>query len=595
MLSSPPRSSRPALLLGTVAAVALVAVHLTSRPAANEVGEFMTKPHLIEDEAKLVAEDAAHCLSKDPVSSAFCRADLKEGRAEIMGLAQAALGRCDYAALPKKGPAIKLDKYVKNMKAQHDSAPWASVSPYTRQRESTWERDKEYSKVFPEADTSAGDFWSVGTAPPPVNLEFCETAAADGTWAFERIGPFTGRGHEWHSAGWMDSAKFTAKLAVGPIWVNAWGFFPTDAHGKVLGLPPIHIHHTHVASSQHLFRFDVDGEWSYDNTYAVEFDIHGDRQCTEAMGGMNCTMRLTPRGYGLKLAMPLETILDLKDVRPLGSAPMAFYGQYAFRWTAERQMPVAKMLTGIWTSSFGYFHDDYLLSFDPKTPHEYLYWSEQEFRLNASLVHMYWHAHHKYTEDMWATSASAEQLGLMEKFGSSWVDLPRLGMDTRGAQQYVRDRIAAAQDKCRTESCRYYPALRCKMNKDRWEYVGGEEAYMPRYRIPYCNRWDFLEGDVITIVSFHQLQSHVHVTQPELYWMHTAFYGFAVPTPSLHGDTSAEIPHTVDFIPSKTYEAQMGKHAGWWNTDKAISPGDHSADVRVTAYDQGYQGSKFGW
>jgi len=155
--------------------------------------------------------------------------------------------------------------------------------------------------------------------------------------------------------------------------------------------------------------------------------------------------------------------------------------------------------------------------------------------------------------------------------------------------------IAAAQDKCRTESCRYYPALRCKMNKDRWEYVGGEEAYMPRYRIPYCNRWDFLEGDVITIVSFHQLQSHVHVTQPELYWMHTAFYGFAVPTPSLHGDTSAEIPHTVDFIPSKTYEAQMGKHAGWWNTDKAISPGDHSADVRVTAYDQGYQGSKFGW
>ena len=53
---------------------------------------------------------------------------------------------------------------------------------------------------------------------------------------------------------------------------------------------------------------------------------------------MNCTMRLTPRGYGLKLAMPLETILDLKDVRPLGSAPMAFYGQCALLYRTRARL-----------------------------------------------------------------------------------------------------------------------------------------------------------------------------------------------------------------------------------------------------------------
>eukprot|EP00966_Prymnesium_polylepis_P223174 5162898-Prymnesium_polylepis.2 len=90
----------------------------------------------------------------------------------------------------------------------------------------------------------------------------------------------------------MDSAKFTSKLTNGPLWVTAWGFFPTDEHGNVLGLPPIHIHHTHVASSQHVFRFDVDGEWSYDNTYAVEFDVHGDRQWCAASVHVTCALPL---------------------------------------------------------------------------------------------------------------------------------------------------------------------------------------------------------------------------------------------------------------------------------------------------------------
>ena len=44
---------------------------------------------------------------------------------------------------------------------------------------------------------------------------------------------------------------------------------------------------------------------------------------------------------------------------------------------------------------------------------------------------------------MWATSASAKQLGLMEKFGSSWVDLPKMGMDTPSAQQFVREKVRA--------------------------------------------------------------------------------------------------------------------------------------------------------
>jgi hypothetical protein len=107
-------------------------------------------------------------------------------------------------------------------------------------------------------------------------------------------------------------------------------------------------------------------------------------------------------------------------------------------------MPVAKMLTGIWTSSFGYFHDDYLLSFDPKTPHEYLYWSEQEFRLNASLVHMYWHAHHKY-----ATSANPSSLSMWPSWASRLAEHTRrvLQVHARASFAWVPSHLHVASTK----------------------------------------------------------------------------------------------------------------------------------------------------
>eukprot|EP00966_Prymnesium_polylepis_P318679 7360482-Prymnesium_polylepis.1 len=141
MLTGPELQRSPRVALG-LAAVAVVCIIANKALPAAVDGEYMTKPHLIQDEAKVVAEDVAFCMSKDPVSAAFCRADLREGRAEIMGEVFEALSRCDFDAFPKKGPAVKLDQYVKNMKAKQDSALWAAVSPYAKQYESSWEKDK---------------------------------------------------------------------------------------------------------------------------------------------------------------------------------------------------------------------------------------------------------------------------------------------------------------------------------------------------------------------------------------------------------------------------------------------------------------------
>lgn len=149
-----------------------------------------------------------------------------------------------------------------------------------------------------------------------------------------------------------------------------------------------------------------------------------------------------------------------------------------------------------------------------------------------------------------------------------------MGFTSEDAQKLVLGNLARAQDACVSQSCPMYPALRCSMVKNRWVRTSynGEDYFEPRYRIPHCDRWDFKEGDTLTVISFHQLQSHLAVTSRELYWMHTAFYGFAVPTEDIFGDDlSVSSPHVIDFNVAPTFMKQLGGHAAWW--DKAHRSG----------------------
>jgi len=558
----------------SIALLLAAALYRLSTVPFFERSEILSRPHTIQSVVTALMEDELFCASKDPLSAAFCREDLPEARSRAAQLYLDQFEKCNWTAFGKKGPAVRLADYLKNQ-----SLPWAALSPYMKQSESTLEKDEEYSKVFADADTSIGDLF--GERRSPAYLERCESAMDNDAvgWTFDVMGPFNGHGMEWHSAGWPDAGGFASKIREGPVWVTLFGFFPVDTQGNMLGLPPIHIHHMHVSSSQHIFRFNsasdpehhgIDGQLSFDGTYAIEFDVHGDRQCPIGMGEMNCLVRAFPTGFGMTINMEMENMFDMKDERPKGSPLLQFYSRHVFRWTPVRQLPVAKMLTGIHTGSYGYNHNDYILAFDPDKIHQYLYWSEKYFRMSGSLVHMYWHTHHKYTEDMWATSASAEQLNLMNDYGSAFADLPALGMDHFSARSRILHNLNVAQKECVKSSCKSYPAIRCTMVQDRWE-MSSQNGIEPaegeaRYRIPHCARWDFSFGDVITIISFHQLQAHVKITATELYWMHTVLYGFAIATEHVfHQNLSVMIPHVVRVEPTPLFASQLGAHSAWWN------------------------------
>lgn len=218
------------------------------------------------------------------------------------------------------------------------------------------------------------------------------------------------------------------------------------------------------------------------------------------------------------------------------------------------------LITALITNSFRP-HDDYLLIFDPSHLTEYLYWGEGRWICNATMVHLYWHAHHKYAEDMWVISSSAQNLGLTTFLASNFVNLTHVGHTVDSAQQMILSMLSKAQDGY-SPAYGAFPALRCKMNQDRWELIGAEE-YMARYHAPHCSEWHFNAGEDFTILSFHRLQPQEKLSRKEMFWMHTVLYGFYVPS-----DLKTSIPHTMYIedlmLGGLSRPRDYGKHAGWW-------------------------------
>ena len=397
-------------------------------------------PSTSSEYTKTARADAAFCDAKPSVARAFCREDLPDARAKIVAELRQHLRRCSWS---RSAPAAHWSQFV----ARPDTRLWAVRSRFMRQRESAFEREYGYSQTYPNASVSMTDYR--GGEREDARMEHCDTPE----WTFERVGPFAGRGQLWHSAGWRDAGGFGAHLAraAAPIYVTAFGFHPTSSSGEALGYPPVMIHHMHVTSSQSMARDTRSANFlrrSRDGFFAVEFDVHGDRQCAAAAGGVNCTVRAFPPGFGLRITDTMETFFDLNDVRDAGSAPLQFYAQHSYRWTRAAQRPVGKMLTLISTEAFKP-HDDYLLEFDPEQPTEYLYWQEGTMPASLSMVHMYWHAHHAWTDDIWLVDASADALRLRPLFGGGmFVNLTSHGHTVASAKAKIEEQLRAAQRAC---------------------------------------------------------------------------------------------------------------------------------------------------
>lgn len=118
-----------------------------------------------------------------------------------------------------------------------------------------------------------------------------------------RIGPIvTTGGYDWLQIGWDDIWGLKDSIAQYPegVYIVEQIISPVWANGTMINHPPIHIHHMHVGPAPYVRqRFDqlgcaTRGRGCFNPARTLE--NHGDYNCVDADGGLNCRMESFPGG-----------------------------------------------------------------------------------------------------------------------------------------------------------------------------------------------------------------------------------------------------------------------------------------------------------
>lgn len=202
-----------------------------------------------------------------------------------------------------------------------------------------------HSMSFPYHMRRSGGSRHVASADGRLSVGECTASTPHGTWHTQRIGPLRSfGGYDWFNIYHRDFAtvkQVMSSLSAGQrVGVTAHVTGPVDERGKLLPLPPIHIHHNVIAVGSGgvhagvevamVFECLLRGESCLDASGMV---CHlGDYQCLSDGGGTDCFAR--EYGEHIKLfTEPLALTAMLNDVRPAGSPPLVWYYQAALRVT----------------------------------------------------------------------------------------------------------------------------------------------------------------------------------------------------------------------------------------------------------------------
>lgn len=402
-----------------------------------------------------------------------------------------------------------------------------------------------------------------------LTLRTCETTEDDThSWTFAKLGPFhsTG-GYDWHRHLTPDIGHFSSK---GAAYVTGFMATAVDVSGNVLGMPPIHIHHTHAATNQCWYlralfngeHVDISSRDRHDPEAEVndwEFDVHGDRQCLTNNGGTACLLEILPDGYGQFIKYPMCSLGDWNDMRPAGSPELEFWILNAFRWTQKPQKQVGFMTAAIgpgyhpsysiisqMTSKMKHngrkkveepsFFEDYLVPQDDS-----ILWGSFAPTYSGRFVSMYFHTHHLWTKDMLFFRGDPKALGLNKPpFVLEQPYTPRplkeIGLTMDEIKRSIYNNLNKHSN-CNAGTC---PDLVCQMNQDRFEsneslplgLMGGvlSNKY-ERIAYPKCTMTDFHEGDVFTLISFHGTVEGAPPPVVGKSRMHSVVYAKVAPIP----------------------------------------------------------------
>lgn len=190
-------------------------------------------------------------------------------------------------------------------------------------------------------------------------------------WLIQRVGPFHSVGGDMtHFISWEDPGHVGKRLQVDDrLCLNAYVARAVDEAGTPVGYPPIHMHHAHLNpdGNPYLWAFSFNMKQVIRAALAISYlnpwrplsamveggrvladkridQMHGDMQCPDDMGGMNCTIHRLPSPYGICFTRSFFTDAMLQDTRAPNSPVLNLWYETALRVSESAGVPLSPLV-----------------------------------------------------------------------------------------------------------------------------------------------------------------------------------------------------------------------------------------------------------
>jgi len=363
-----------------------------------------------------------------------------------------------------------------------------------------------------------------------IRLGECSISQPDGGgYIIQRVGPLVSTGnYDYWQFGWHDvwhTSRLLKEIKGGIAFSSSFSG-PVDPEGMAIGHPPIHIHHIHISPEPGVApKMDVAGcmRGKPESCYVANLIIeqHGDYQCFDEDGGIDCFFEKVPPGYEKVIDKPLDLEGEINDVRAPDSEPMTWWYQVVLHWHPRKRTSLLRPLSQHFIVGPGKMNPKdqrhNVAVFPVRSQKHSVYWYTGRMDRDGVLARNKLHSHNTMFDRAFWFAATPAELGLdAPGFMPEVSYVPRLlhkvGFETvEDLQRYILARLAESAKRYDEECtppgrCAWKrPALVCQSwvsNMDFVDPVSGKAFAYDRRAPACCRRWRFHKGDQFTAVSF---------------------------------------------------------------------------------------------
>jgi hypothetical protein len=296
-------------------------------------------------------------------------------------------------------------------------------------------------------------------------------------------------------------------------------------------------------------------EMCYDPRRVMEH--HGDYQCREEEGGLDCLSETVPDGYGKLVTTPLQIEGDMNDVRACNSEPIEYYYQVAARWVPK----VAKdgAVSTLKPMNFYNFigpgvlyppdQSSLIATFPVPTGHASLYWYTGRMPHGGEMLRNKMHVHNKVFKEYMLIKATPAELGLTKEnnlmptkaYGTVNINaagysslaevkafvLKHLKSSQEHFDGYSDATLEIIENNYKTDDLhsRDRPEVICQSIQDLEEVDG---YYYDRKVPTCCNPWHIKRDDIYTVVGLNPKLEYAlgpHTTEvPDTFPAHVSMW-----------------------------------------------------------------------